>query len=126
MHPDLDGVEADCRPRWTPHRPFARARAVLIGTTENFGYMSGLVKDFFERIYYSCEGELQGLPYAVYIAPGETARARFAVCRAFARAWGGTRFRRRCCCTAPGDSFATRWRQLGHDAGGRCVRSASN
>ena len=44
--------------------------ALLIGTPEHFGYMSGAVKDFFDRTFYPAEGRTEGLPYAVFISAG--------------------------------------------------------
>ncbi len=43
---------------------------LLIGTPENFGTMSGMVKDFFDRTYYPAEGRTVGLPYALFISAG--------------------------------------------------------
>lgn len=49
---------------------FLSASGVIIGTTENFGYMSGLIKDLLERIYYPCMDETDGLPWALYVKAG--------------------------------------------------------
>lgn len=47
-----------------------RADGLLIGTPENFGYMSGAIKDFFDRTYYPVEGSMAGVPYAVFVSAG--------------------------------------------------------
>lgn len=43
---------------------------LIIGTPENFGYMSGAVKDFLDRTFYPLEGKIQALPYAIFISAG--------------------------------------------------------
>jgi multimeric flavodoxin WrbA len=46
------------------------AQGLLIGTPEHFGYMSGAVKDFMDRTFYPVEGQVEGLPYALFVSAG--------------------------------------------------------
>lgn len=46
------------------------ADALILGTPENFGYMSGGMKDFLDRTFYPCEGKLEGMPYSIFISAG--------------------------------------------------------
>jgi len=47
------------------------ADALVLGTPENFGYMSGMMKDFLERIFYPCEGQVEGRPWALLVSAGQ-------------------------------------------------------
>jgi len=47
------------------------ADGLILGTPENFGYMSGMMKDFLERVFYPCEGKVNGRPYALFVGAGQ-------------------------------------------------------
>lgn len=57
-------------PLETNSEDIIKADAVIIGTTENLGYMAGLIKDVFDRCYYDCLEKTEGLPFAFYVRAG--------------------------------------------------------
>ena len=45
-------------------------RGLAVGTPENFGYMSGMIKDFFDRTYVEAQDKVFRKPYVVFISAG--------------------------------------------------------
>jgi len=58
--PALDAVSSDV----------LNADGVILFTPENLGYMSGALKEFFDRHYYSCLNKTDGLASAIIIRAG--------------------------------------------------------
>ena len=46
------------------------ADGLIFGTPENFGYMSGALKDFFDRTFYPAEPHQLNLPYGLFVGAG--------------------------------------------------------
>ena len=46
------------------------ADGFILGTPENFGYMSGAMKVFLDRVFYPCEGKMNGRPWALFVRAG--------------------------------------------------------
>ena len=46
------------------------ADGLAVGTPENFGYMSGMVKDFFDRTYAAAQDRVFRKPYVVFVSAG--------------------------------------------------------
>jgi len=46
------------------------ADGLAIGTPENFGYISGMIKDFFDRTYVGAQEKVFRKPFVVFISAG--------------------------------------------------------
>ena len=67
----VENVEARClAPLDTQPSEINSADAIIIGTTENLGYMAGLIKDVFDRCFYECIENTEGLPFTFYVRAG--------------------------------------------------------
>jgi len=70
-HPDIDDVEVRVvDPLEATPEDLLWADALILGTPENFGYMSGAIKYFLDRVYYPCLDRVNGKPYALFVRAG--------------------------------------------------------
>ena len=46
------------------------ADGLAVGTPENFGYMSGMIKDFFDRTYPEAQDKVFRKPFVVFVSAG--------------------------------------------------------
>ena len=70
-HPDIEGIEVRVvDPLEADADDLLWADGLILGTPENFGYMSGAMKYFLDRVYYPCLDKVNGKPYALFIRAG--------------------------------------------------------
>ncbi len=68
---DIDGVDVRVREALEASSEDLRwCDGFILGTPENFGYMSGAMKTFLDRTYYDCEDQMTGKPFAMFIRAG--------------------------------------------------------
>lgn len=68
---DVDGVDVRVKTALEAEADdLLWADGFILGTPENFGYMSGALKYFLDRAYYPCEGKIGGRPFALFVRAG--------------------------------------------------------
>jgi multimeric flavodoxin WrbA len=70
-HPDIGNVDLRVRPALDADAgDLMWCDGFILGTPENFGYMSGAMKYFLDRVYYECLDKLDGRPFALFVRAG--------------------------------------------------------
>ncbi len=67
----IEGTEVILkRAQETDTEDLVAADGIAFGTPENFGTMSGMMKDLFDRTFYPAQGKVFRKPYVVFISAG--------------------------------------------------------
>lgn len=70
-HPDIEDVEVRALPALEAGADdLLWCDGFILGTPENFGYMSGAMKYFLDRVFYPCENKVSGKPWAMFVRAG--------------------------------------------------------
>ena len=70
-HEDIEGVDVRVRNALdATSEDLLWCDAFILGTPENFGYMSGALKYFLDRVFYDCVDKIDGRPYALFVRAG--------------------------------------------------------
>ncbi len=71
QHPDIEGVEVRALSALEAGADdLLWCDGFILGTPENFGYMSGAMKYFLDRVFYPCENKVSGKPFAMFVRAG--------------------------------------------------------
>ncbi len=54
---------------------------IVVGTPDYFDYMSGMVKDFFDRTFYATRDDVRGKPCVTFVTHGGGGKARDSLIR---------------------------------------------
>lgn len=87
-HPDIEIEIRALLASETSAKDMTWADGIIFGTPENFGYMSGAMKDLFDRTFYPLEGQLEGMPIAIFISAGNDGTGALSSIRRIGNGYG--------------------------------------
>jgi len=72
----VQGVSANVKPAAKANADdLLSCDAVAFGTPDFFSYMAGMLKDFFDRVYYEALHKVDNKPYAAFVSHGGGGKA---------------------------------------------------
>ncbi|WP_019855469.1 flavodoxin family protein [Actinopolyspora mortivallis] len=86
---EIEGVEVVRKPALAATaNDVLTADGYLLGTPANLGYISGALKDFFDRVYYPCLDATGGRPFGCYVHGNEGTEGAFRAIRSITTGLG--------------------------------------
>ncbi|MBV7294432.1 flavodoxin [Corynebacterium sp. TAE3-ERU12] len=113
-HPDLEGVEISVVDALDATACDIRAAdAIVLGTSANFGYISGALKHFFDSTFAECGEARKGLPFSYWIRGGHDTTGAQKAMQAITTGFGWELSAEPVCFVGEPDEHADQLRELG-------------